>query len=162
MKINNDSNKHSYYNIDINDLIVENQQKKCENNNNLKNKNSPPLNNKKKKINKLKQKNPKKSINDTPMIHYNITPSNSKKLLSRYNNSMKKNKTLQSSKRKYTFQYYSKDDNEGNQFFEETILNIKNKNGKSDPVKLYHFHDRDWSKNRFLSELRKKEILLFK
>jgi hypothetical protein len=30
------------------------------------------------------------------------------------------------------------------------------------PVKLYHFHNRDWSKNRFLSELRKKEILLFK
>ncbi len=162
MKINNDSNKHSYYNIDINDLIIENQQKKCENNNNLKYKNSPPLNNKKKKINKLKQKNPKKTINDTPMNHCNITPSNSKILSSRYNNSMKKNKTIQSSKRKYTFQYYSKDDNEGNQFFEETILNIKNKYGKSDPVKLYHFHDRDWSKNRFLSELRKKEILLFK
>ena len=50
MKINNDSNKHSYYNIDINDLIIENQRKKCENNNNLKYKISPPLNNKKKKL----------------------------------------------------------------------------------------------------------------
>ncbi len=48
------------------------------------------------------------------------------------------------------------------QFFEEIILNIKNKYGKSEQVKLYHFHNRDGSKNSFLSELSKKEIFLFK
>ncbi len=58
------------------------------------------------------------------MNHCNITPSNSKFLLLRYKNSIKKNKTLQSLKRKYSFQYYSKDNNEGNKFFEEIILKI--------------------------------------
>ena len=58
------------------------------------------------------------------MNHCNITPSNSKLLLLRYKNSIKKNKTIQSLKRKYYFQYYSKDNNEGNKFFEEIILKI--------------------------------------
>ena len=175
---NNFDNENNYNlpnnnNININDLIIEKQLIPNENTNNiLKKENKIPISSKyNNNINIIineKSKNNNKTkiideiIKDSNKININLNI-NKNQNKSKNKNKNKKNKRPQTSKiqNHNNYHFYSNNEEE-NQYFEKTILNIKNKNGKSDPVKLYHYHDKDWSKNRFLNDLRKKEMLLFK
>ena len=166
-------------NININDLIIDNQLISNQNTNYIfKKENKIPIpitskhNNNKNTIKKEKSENNNKTkvINeitkDSNKININLeqnTQLNINKNQNKSKNKNKKNRRPKTSKvqNPTNYHYYSNNEEE-NQYFEKTILNIKNNKGKSDPVKLYHYHDKDWSKNRFLSDLRKKEMLLFK
>ena len=176
----NNTNLPNNNNININDLIIEKQIIPYENSNNiLKKENKFPIpktpknNNNKNIIIKEKQKdnNNQKLLNqiikDSNNININLEQKiplyiNKNKSKNKSKKKNKKNKISQNKIQNLNNYHYYRDNEEEKQYFEKTILNIKNNNGKSDPVKLYHYHDKDWSKNRFLNDLRKKEMLLFK